>query len=644
MLDVMRQANRRKWFLYILILPVVFSFVLAIFAIWGGAADSGGGLSGTTWAARVDGLEISAREFGMLRQRVEAQFRRQFGEQLDPATINYDFDQATLGQLVGQGLAYNEAVRLGLNATDQEIGEAIRGAPVFQRDGRFIGREQYMNELRARGYDVAEYEREVARELAVSKLRDLMGSMISVTDAEAEQAFRDEGETAEVDYVLLKESDFSASSGEPSSREIEAHYNQYRSSFMTPEKRRASYIVIEREPLQRSVDVPEKDIQDYYDKNKQTLYTLPDQKRASHILFKVPDDAAPEATEAVRVRAASVLEQVKAGGDFAELAKQHSEDGSAAQGGDLGWFGAGRMVPEFERAAFALSEGQVSDLVKSPFGFHIIKLTGARPAGVRPLEEVREQIKQQVGFRSAQDLLQRKVDELRAKLDLQASSFEATAQELGYTVKDTGLVAVDDPLGDMGRVAQASEELFRLNPGETSGPVNTLQGTAFLRLADVQAPAPAPLAAVRDQVAKDLIRRRALGRARAAAGEIAAAGTSGFKEAADKKKLEVQSTAEFSRSTAPATFTDPIKEAVFSHAAGDIVGPLDASDGVVLIRIIKRGPSPDQIAGIKRGLREDRLERKRREAFDALLQRLQRASVIEYNQAFLEEVGRRRTS
>ncbi len=643
MLDLMRAANRNKWFVWLVIMFVVVSFVIAVFAIWGGAATRNAAEGDLRWAARVGDTVIPTSDFQRHRQQVESQYRNQLGDQFDSITsqLNLNFDQIALSQLIGQTLAYNEAVRLGLSATDAEVSRAIRTSPLFQRGGRFIGREQYINELRGRGYDVAEYEEQVGRDLTVDKLREIVGSMVQVTDADVEEAFRQEGQTAEVDYVLFRESDY-ASSKEPTTAEVEKWFREHRSDYVTPEKRSAVYVLIERQPLLGSVEVTDAEIQQAYDQSKETLYTTPEQWRASHILFKVPADASPADVEAIRKKAEDVLAQVKAGGDFAELAKQYSEDSSASNGGDLGWFGRGRMVPEFEQATLALSDGEVSDLVKSQFGFHIIKRTGSRPAGERPLDEVRDQIRQQIAFRKAQEMLETKAKQFQDKLSQQTSSFETTATELGYTVHDTGMFAKNEPIPELGPAPQVADQVFSLKPTETSGPIAATKGTVFVHVTDVQPPEPAPFDTVKDKVKADYVKSRAIERAREAARTVAEASPAEFKSAADRKKVQVQSTDEFRRSSAPAVFNDAVKDAIFSHPAGEVIGPFDTSEGVVVVRLVKRGPDSDEaIAQTKQQLRDKLLQQRRDDAFLALLQKLQTATPPEVNPALIDELGKR---
>jgi peptidyl-prolyl cis-trans isomerase D len=587
--------------------------------------------------ARVNGTEITEFQVERQRQQVEGLYRRQLGEQFDQIAAGFNFSGLALNQILGQEIAYQEASRLGFQPNESEVADAIVNSPAFQRAGRFIGREQYVYELQARGYDVTQYEAGIFRDLAVERLRSLVGTIATVGTPELEKAFVDEGQTAEVDYVVLKESDFAASA-EPPAKEIEAWYRDHKAGYMTPEKRRISYVLIDRETLMKSVEVSQDEIRQDYDKNA-SRYSNPEQRRASHILFKT-DPASNE--QAVRAKAAAVLARARGGEDFATLARQNSADSSASSGGDVGWFGKGRMVPDFEQAAWAMSEGQISDLVKSPFGFHIIKLTGSRPAGATPIEEARDQIRQQIAFDKAQDLLLKKSEEFSRKLSEQSSSLEGIATEMGYASKESPFFAKNEPMGELGFAPQAADEVFRLKPSEVSAPINVGRGIAFARMLETRQPEPAPFDSVKDKVKAELMKSRAMDKARAAASDLMAAGADGFKAAADKKKLELKSTGEFSRSSAPASFNDEIKKAVFSHRANELVGPLDSSDGVAVVRIIKRGPeSQTEIDQKKSLLRAQLLQRKQEEAFSALLLRLQRGASIEYNQAALDEMNRR---
>ncbi len=645
MLNLMRSANRYRWFVSTIILAVVAAFVIAIFLDWGGAGTVGAGAGGTGWIARVNGEEITIREVEQRRLQIEGQYKQFLGDQFESQAASFDFPRQALNQMVGQTLAASEASRLGLEATDAEVADTIVNAQVFQRDGRFIGAQEYRNELKSRGYDIEEYEHQIAREISGSKLRDLMGTMVSVSESELDEAFRRDGETAEVDYVTLNLAEYAGE--EPSESARRKHYEEHRSQYLTPELRRASIVLIDRDAILEAVDLPDSEVEAYYEENKQTRFTGPEQWRASHILFKTPAGASEAAIDAVRIKAETVLADVRTGGNFAELARQHSEDASAAEGGDLGWFAAGQMVGEFENAVRSLTDGEVSDLIKSQFGYHIIQRTGHRPAGTRTLDEVRTEINRQLGFRKGQELTKEKADEFAAKLDQQVSSFPVTAAELGYEVIDTGPVDSDDPLGPLGLMPTVSREIFRLQPGEHSGAINVPRGIAFVQVEETLDPVPAEFEAVADRVKKDLVDARAREKARSAAAALVKAGPEKLKEVAEEKGVPLQSTGTFTRSSAPPAFNDAILDQIFSHGSDDLIGPHDSDDAIVVVKIIKHGPTTEEEAAkIRSDLRRELLRSKQDAAFGALMSKAESSASIEIHQEILDSwrqaVGARR--
>ena len=638
----MRRANRRKWFVGVIILFVVFSFVVAIFAIWGGAATMSDP-SGLGWAARVDGVDIPISELERLRQQMVGEFQQTMGASFDPDVAYLSVYRQAAVQLISMELAYAYATRIGLSASDEEVSTAIHRAPVFQRQGRFIGRAEYINELRARGYSPELDEPAMRRELVTAKLRSFVESLVTISDAEVERAFAERGETAEGDHVIFKLSDYEVAA-QPNDAQVRSWYEEHPASYMTPERRRASYVLIERAPIIASLSISDDDARRFYDENK-TRYATPAQRRASHILFRVEQNASPEEVSQVEERAAAVLAEIRGGANFAEMARQHSEDSVTAAGGDLGWFGEGRMVPEFERAAFALTDGQVSELVRTKFGFHIIQMTGSREAGTQPFDEVKDSIKQDMGIRQAQDKMQDIAVQLRARLDQQVSSFEGTAAEMGHTVKDTGLFGRDEALGPLGVQPRAAHEAFQMTVGGISQAIPVTDGLLVMRLEEIRPPDRAPLASVIEQVRKDWVRGQAFAKARAAAAGIVAAGFDGFKDAADKKKVVVVTHDEFSRATAPPEFNQTILDAIFSGPAGRLVGPLDGEDGVIVVKVLKKGPSTeDERIATRARLAADLRNEALQSTYQSLLQTVARKASIEENEQLWREIERRAPS
>ncbi len=639
MLDIMRRANRQKWFVGIIVLFVVFAFIVSVFAIWGGAATLDDP-TGFGWAARVDGVEIPVVELERQRQQLQNAYQNLLGDQFELDTYGFTLYRQAADQLISQELAFTYATRIGLTAADEEIARTIRTAPIFQRAGRFIGRDQYINELRSRGYDPEMYEAAVRRQITTDKLRDYVSTLTVIPHDEVEKAWRDRGQTAEVDYVIFRSADYEPSE-EPGEAVMRRWFEDHRDDYLTPERRRITHAIIERDPVIASIQVTDEECRAFYDENRDR-YAISDQRRASHILFKVSREA-PEAEAAEVERSArAVLDEIRGGADFEEMARTHSEDTATPPGGDLGWFDRGSMVPEFEQAAFSLPEGQVSDLVRSQFGYHIIRVTGRREAGLRPFEEVRDSIRQQLSFRRAQERLDQLGRELRDRIDLQATSFEATAAEMGYSVGDSGLFARDEPIGTLGIQPRAALEAFRMAVGDVSQPLPVTQGLLVFRLEEIASPQPAAFEDVTDRVRTDWKTSRALERSRAEARGVADAGFEGFKEAADRKKAEILSRDEFTRSTAPTDFSDATLDAIFSAEAGTVVGPVDAVNAVAVVKLLKRGPaSPEDRAAARDRLVDDLREEATDRAWRALLQTASRKASIEENPALWEQIAGR---
>jgi peptidyl-prolyl cis-trans isomerase D len=277
------------------------------------------------------------------------------------------------------------------------------------------------------------------------------------------------------------------------------------------------YLLLDRDLARQKVAVPATDVSRYYNDNTQQ-YQTPEQIRASHILLKT--EGKNEA--AVRTQAEALLAQVKGGADFAALARKVSEDeGSKANGGDLDYFGRGRMVPEFETAAFALQPGQISDLVKSQFGFHIIKLVDKRAAVTRSLDEVRPQIEEILRTQQADTQVTTRAQQLETRIK-DAGDLDEAAGESGLMVQESGFFKRGDPVPGLGASPAVAQAAFGLADGAVSGALASPRGPVFVTVSGKKDPYMPALDEVKDRVREDLIRARAVDLSRQRAGEIAA--------------------------------------------------------------------------------------------------------------------------
>ena len=344
-----------------------------------------------------------------------------------------------------------------------------------------------------------------------------MGASVSVSDAEVEREFRRRTEQVKLEYVLADAARFQAAV-QPTEDEIKARFEAKKDAYRIPEKRVVSYVLLDRATLQPQVAVTDRDIELYYQDHREE-FRQEEEACASHILVKVKAGDAgeghPEA-EAQKI-AQGLLDQVKAGGDFAALAKKSSEDqGSAQNGGDLGCFAPGRMVPEFDDAVFALQPGQVSDLVKTSFGYHVIRLASKREATVLPLAQVKERIRASVTESKVRELGEQKAQAMADAL-VRGKSLEEAAKAQGLTVQKSAPIARGETPPALASPTLVAR-VFEMKPGQAEKEGFALpQGAAFVSLAEIQ-PARAPeLKDVREKVRADLVDEAAFEQARTAA-------------------------------------------------------------------------------------------------------------------------------
>src|SRR5437588_2020659 len=499
MLDRMRRhMSWLKWSLGLVCLAFVIFYIPDF--LRGSGADAA---SGDT-IARVEGQEITAGEFRRTYQAQLQAYRAAYGANMSEQLLKQlGIEQQILQQMVDERAALSEADRLGIRVSDEEVRQRILSMPAFQENGQFIGEQRYQALLRMQRppMTAAEFEDNVRRGLTVEKLRAAITDWLSVADKDLEHEYRRRNDKVKLALVTFTADSFrkDVNATDP---EIASYFDAHKDDFKIPEKRKIRYLLIDIDALKAKVNVPAADVERTYNNNIEQ-YTTPEQVRASHILFKI-EGASPEASPApaekapgqaekddaaVKAKAESVLKQAKTGADFAELAKKYSQDeASAKQGGDLDYFGRGRMVPEFDEAVFAMQPGQISDLVKTQFGYHIIKLVDKKAATTRTLADVRQQITDQLAYERAQaqaaDLAQQLEKEISKPGDLDRA---AKARGL-LAVQESGLFARDEPILGLGASPEASTRAFDIKPGEVAGPVLAGRGFAFLTVTNKQDP------------------------------------------------------------------------------------------------------------------------------------------------------------
>jgi len=379
MFDIVRN-NRRfvQGFLVLITLP---------FALWGVDSYVSGGPAGDS-VASVGSSKIGLQEFQQAMREQQERMRPALGGNVDPALLdNPQIRSAVIQGLVNQRLMALHAKESRLTVSDQQLAQFIASAPALQENGKFSP-QRYEMLVAQQGLSKEAFEARVRQDLAMQQALLAVGSTFPGRVAADRwlAAQLEEREIAEA--VLRPEAYLSQVKLAPDA--VKNFYETNRKQFELPEQVRAEFVVLSLDTMAADVAPSDEEIRAYYQSHPER-YRQGEERRASHILITAPKDGDEKAA---RAKAEEVLAQLRKNpGDFEKLAKQHSQDpGSAANGGDLNWFGRGMMVPPFEQAVFALKENQISDLVRSDFGYHIIKLTGVRPETARPFEQVRAEI------------------------------------------------------------------------------------------------------------------------------------------------------------------------------------------------------------------------------------------------------------
>lgn len=412
---------------------VIVGLLIIPFALWGINQYFGNG--GKLVAATVNGTDISQSEFQQAFYDQRNRMQQMLAGQYDAQLFDPQIKKRVINELVDRELLLQHASDAGFRVSDKTVVATIESIDAFREDGVF-STSLYQQQLQAQGQSPAAFERRVKRMMTAGQLPDGLASSAFVTDAELDAVIKLEQQQRDFQYFVLKTSGFQNESLADETA-IKEYYQQHADRFMTPEQVRVEYVELSAAALKTDKEPSEQELHDFYEAN-QSQYSVPEERKASHILIQLKEGADEAAVTAARKKAEALVAKIKAGESFEKLAKENSDDpGSAQLGGDLGYFGRGVMEPDFEKVAFSLKLGEVSEPVLTSFGYHIIKVTGIRDKVSKPFKEVREEIRAQ--FKA--DAAERKYFDLAEKLTNQAyetpDSLNEVADNLGLELKQS---------------------------------------------------------------------------------------------------------------------------------------------------------------------------------------------------------------
>jgi peptidyl-prolyl cis-trans isomerase D len=631
MLDRMRRhKNWLKWSLAI----VVLTFVLLYIPDFVQTTPTGTGAGAREVVAQVNGRSVTAGDF---QQRYLSQvqaYRQQFGGNLNDQLLRQlGIDQQILSQMIDEQVGLIEAEQNGISVSDDELAQQIFSIPGLQENGQFIGEQRYEQLLASQYPPITkgDFEQSLRRSLMIDKLRSAVTDWIAVSDSDLEREYRNRNEKAKLQVVALTADKF-RDKVTVNDADIASYYDAHKTEYRKGEQRKIRYLLVDRDQLRAKVTVTPQEIESYYNANIQQ-FQMPEQVRASHILLKT--EGKDEAT--VRKQAEDILKEAKApGADFAALAKKYSEDdGSKVNGGDLDYFSKGRMVPEFEQAAFSMQPGQISDLVKSQFGFHIIKVVDKKAASTRPLDEVRTQIQ---GTLTAQRVDQQIADRTR-DLDTRIkkpSDLDAVGKDAGLVVSETAFFAREEPVPGIGPTPEVTNQAFQMKDGDVSRGLQSPRGPMYITVTGKRDPYVPNLDEVKDRVRDDVIKVRATELSKQKAGEIAAALRSAkdFTAAAKAQGLEAKDTQLITRGSPipDVGVSQEIDKVAFTLPAGGVSNPIATPTATVIVRVAERQDvTPDAFRTAKESFRTQLLNERRAQFFEAYMTKAKQAMKIQVN-------------
>lgn len=630
MLNVMRK-HAGSWMIKVILFAIVIVFVF-----WGvGSFRS----RQASKVATVNDEIIAASEFRRAYNNLIDQYRQRFGDNLNDGMLEMlNVKDQALNQLIDRAIVLQEAKKLDLQVTDTEVADSIMSAPVFQTNGTFDNR-RYRRLLTQVHLTPEEFEADQKNTLLAQKLTRVVAGAAKVSDGEARLWYEWQNTSVNVDYVLFEPDRYKDI--DPSAQEIADYFDDQKENYRTEPMVEASYVVLDPDAFKEEVTVAEDEIVDYYDSNIDEFKTEKTVE-ARHILIKLDPDADEEADNAARAKAEEVAKMAREGKDFAELAKTYSEGPSKDNGGYLGKFQKSQMVKPFAEKAFSMVPGEISDPVKTQFGWHVIKLESVEEAKTRTREESKDRIVATLKQRKARNLAYDRAEQFYETC-YEKEDLINNADTFNLSVMDAGSFTRKGPAALGNAKAAFAKAAFSLDKNEISD-IQDIDGRYYIiQATDIIKAAIPELDTVRARVRKDLIRKmqgeKAREEAKALSADLSAGKT--FDESAEVHGVTIKRTGLFKRNTPiPDIGSDPqVTQAAFQLAsAGDTSkDPINGGAGYYLLRLVERkAPAADGFENEKESIKTMLLQQKQRTVMQDWIDARKANSEIKIEKAYLE--------
>jgi peptidyl-prolyl cis-trans isomerase D len=491
------KLKSQRWLATIVLVPLAL-----IFAIWGAYGVVNMSFGAPDYALKVNGERVSSQTINRAWQERQAQYQQMLNGSEMSDEMKKTIQQKLLDEFIRNTLVRQRAEHDGFRATPQQIADYMHSEPAFQVDGKYDPRAASIA-IAQIGMTDRSFIAERSQSMAVGQLNAGIENSEFMTPTELERVYALENEQRELRYVLLPADHFTAGLKIDDAR-IKSWYDAHASDYMTPESVKLKYIELRLDTLASQVTVKPEDLQAYYEKVK-SRYDEPEKRHAHHILITIADAKDAKAEAAALARANQIEADLKSGKDFADLAKKFSGDpGSAAQGGDLGWADKSAFVGPFADALFSMQPGQISEPIKTQFGYHVIRLDEIRPAHVRAFEEVKTELETEYRRDQAAELFGDRQEQLQQRMEGGSSDLDALAKQFdlsGGEIQDFTRTTGGAPLGGTPALLAAVFNDDVLAGNKLGGPVAIAEDhLVVFRVLEHHAPAPQPLASVRDEI------------------------------------------------------------------------------------------------------------------------------------------------
>ncbi len=568
---------------------------------------------------------------------VQAELR---GQNIPPQMASIFVPQYVNQMITEYAVAY-QAELMGFRVSEADVVNAIRQTiPQLFNGDQFVGRETYAAVLAQQNMTIPQFEGALRKQLLMDALRRMVAESVAVSPQEVVREFHARNDKIKIEYVAVSPMKYQ-SEVKVSPEEVQTYFNANRTSFQMPERRSLDILVVDEARLAQTLVVPESDLRRIYERERET-YRVPDRVRVRHILLKTTE-VSPDQVSKIEARAADLQKQLKAGADFAALAKKNSEDtASAEKGGDLSWIVKGQTVKAFEDAAFSLAPKEISGVIKTEYGFHILEVLEKQTAHLQPFEEVRARLAEEQKTQLVFERMQSLSDQARAALVKSPADAAKIAADLGLQFVRAERAGAGEAIPQLGPSPEILDAVRDMRKGEVT-PVVQLSPTrlAVAAVTDLQPSRPAELAEVEAQIRQQLSRTKLMTLLDQRARELhekAKSLNGDLRKAAQSMGLEFKAPPEFARDAAIEGLgsANYVSEA-FSAPLGDVLGPAQINDVRAVYKVVAKLPADDaQLAAERDSLVQqirNTKSRSRIEVFeDALKQRLINEGKIKIHQ------------